>query len=92
MNTERLSLISRVLLSISIFGQIFSMIYFNNALINPIAYFIYLIAMIIMIYVYYNEDDEEITTRNAIKILNTLGIVIIIALASLPSFRKMLNK
>lgn len=92
MNTERLSLISRVLLSISIFGQIFSMIYFNNALINPIAYFIYLIAMIIMIYVYYNEDDEEITTRNVIKILNTLGIVIIIALASLPSFRKMLNK
>jgi hypothetical protein len=68
------------------------MIYFNNALINPIAYFIYLIAMIIMIYVYYNEDDEEITTRNAIKILNTLGIVIIIVLATLPSFRKMLNK
>lgn len=92
MNTERLSLISRILLSISIFGQIFSMIYFNNALINPIAYFIYLIAMIIMIYVYYNEDDEEITTRNAIKILNTLGIVIIIVLATLPSFRKMLNK
>lgn len=88
MNTEKLSLISRILLSISIFVQIFSMIYFNNALINPLAYFIYLIAMIIMIYVYYNEDDEEITTRNAIKILNTLGIFIIIILASLPSFRK----
>lgn len=88
MNTEKLNFISKILLSISIFGQIFSMIYFNNALINPLAYFLYLISMIIMIYVYYIEDDEEITTRNSIKILNTFGIIIIIVLASLPTFRK----
>lgn len=88
MDTEKLSLISRILISISIFGQIFSMIYYNNSHINPFAFIFYLIAMIMMIYVYYEEDDKEITTRNAIKIMNTLGILIIIILASLVKFNK----
>ena len=86
MNTEKLTLISRILISISIFGQIFSMLYYNNSNINPLAYTIYLISIIIMIYVYYNEDDENLTTRNIIKILNALGILFIIILASTQKF------
>ena len=61
MNTERLTLISRILISISIFAQIFSMVYYNNSHINPFAYIFYLIALIIMIYIYYHEDDEQLT-------------------------------
>ena len=82
MNLEKLSLISRILITISIFGQIFSMLYYNNSNINPIAYILYLIGLIIMIYVYYNEDHGNLTTRNTIKILNAIGILIIIILAN----------
>ena len=88
MNLEKLSLISRILITISIFGQIFSMLYYNNSNINPIAYILYLIGLIIMIYVYYNEDNEKLTTRNSIKILNALGILTIIILAITYKFSK----
>jgi 4-hydroxybenzoate polyprenyltransferase len=77
MNTDTLALISRILITFSIFSQIAYMIYYKSIKISPITFVTYALASYLMTYVYYKNDGDKFTNRSYFKLVNSTGLLII---------------
>ena len=73
--------VSRILITLAIFLQVGTMIYYKSKVINPISFFLYAIGSLLMCYSYYQQDGKKLTQRTYFKLVNSIGLLAIAVLA-----------